>query len=121
MPEAAQQAALWTQVILYGAAAAIIAAVGTLAAVKCQLFRRTRPFLNISLDVSSGPCSPEHTHIGVAAELHNASPATAKVDTMLWQCWTLGDYDDAAVEAHLAANQASGNSDRQDDTQPGFP
>ena len=72
-----QQFALWAQICFYIVTGISVVATGILAAVKFKTF--SHPFINVSLEASSRPCSQDDVQIGVAAKLYNGSQNLAKV------------------------------------------
>lgn len=100
-PTPLQQAALWAQILFYAITAVSIAAAGLLGIIKYRLFRFGRPFITVSLEVSSRPCSESHTQVGVTAKLYNGSRVLAKADVLEWECRGLATYDDEAVDEKI--------------------
>ena len=71
-------------------------ATGALAIVKFRSF--SRPFINVSLEASSRPCSQDYVQIGVAAKLSNGSQNTARVGQLEWECRGIAIYPSEAIE-----------------------
>ena len=85
-----QQFALWAQIGFFIVTGISVVATGILAAVKFRTF--SRPFINVSLEASSRPCSQDHVQIGVAAKLYNGSQNLAKLKPR-WDVHLSGDDD----------------------------
>ena len=105
-----QQFALWAQIGFYIVTGISVAATGMLAAVKFRSF--SRPFINVSLEASSRPCSQDYVQIGVAAKLYNGSQNLAKVEKLEWECRGIAIYPPEAIEEKKAEyfHNAAGNS-----------
>ncbi len=105
-----QQFALWAQIGFYIVTGISVAATGMLAAVKFRSF--SRPFINVSLEASSRPCSQDYVQIGVAAKLYNGSQNLAKVEKLEWECRGIAIYPPEAIEEKKAEyfHDAAGNS-----------
>ena len=91
-----QQFALWAQIGFYIVTGISVVATGALAAVKFRTF--SRPFINVSLQASSRPCSTDHVQIGVTAKLHNGSQNLAKVAQLEWECRGIATYPPDAIK-----------------------
>ena len=91
-----QKFALCAQIGFYLITGISVVATGILAAVKFRTF--ARPFLNVSLEASSRPCSQDHVQVGVAAKLYNGSQNLAKVEQLEWECRGLAIYPVDAIE-----------------------
>ena len=91
-----QQFALWEQIGFYIVTGISLAATGILAAVKFRTF--SRPFINVSLEASSRPCSQDDVQIGVAAKLSNGSQNLARVGQLEWECRSIATYPHEAIE-----------------------
>lgn len=96
-----QQAALWAQIFFYAITAVSIAAAGLLGIIKYRLFRFGRPFITVTLEVSSRPCSASHTQVGVTGKLYNGSRVLAKADVLEWECRGLATYQDEAIDEKI--------------------
>lgn len=95
------QAVLWAQILFYIVTAIGLLAAGIFGLVKYRLYRANRPFINISLNASSRPCSPEHIQIGVTASLYNGSRVLAKVDSLEWECRAIAQYNSEDVDEKI--------------------
>ena len=105
-----QQFALWAQIGFYIVTGISLAATGILAAVKFRTF--SRPFINVSLEASSRPCSQDDVQIGVAAKLSNGSQNLARVGQLEWECRSIAIYPSEAIEQKTDEyfKDAGGNS-----------
>ena len=105
-----QQFALWAQIGFHIVTGLSLLATGILAAVKFRTF--SRPFINVSLEASSRPCSQDYVQIGVAAKLYNGSQNLAKVGQLEWECRSLAIYPPEAIEQKTDEyfQDAGGNS-----------
>lgn len=97
-----QKGALWAQIVFYCVTAVSILAAGGIGIVKYRLFRSGRPFITVSLDASSRPCSERHIQVGVTAQLYNGSKVLAKADVLEWECRVLATYDADEIEAKIS-------------------
>ena len=88
-----QQGALWLQIVFYCVTAVSILVAGGIGIVKYRLFRSGRPFITVSLDASSRPCSERHIQVGVVAQLYNGSKVLAEADVVKWECRALATYN----------------------------
>lgn len=70
--------------------------------VKYRLFRSGRPFISVTLEASSRPCSAEHIQVGVIAKLYNGSKVLEKADVLEWECRGLATYGDAEIGKKIA-------------------
>lgn len=121
-PTILQQAAQWAQILFYAVTTASLVAAALLGILKYRVFRSGRPFITITLQASSRPCSASHTQIGVTAELHNGSRVLAKANTLEWECHRLAAYDEAEIEAKIAEHfQVDGVSTRSETGYSEFP
>ena len=120
-PTPLQQAVLWAQFFFYIVTAASIIAAALLGVVKYRLFRSGRPFITVSLEASSRPCSAEQVQVGVTAKLYNGSKVLAKADTLEWQCRGLATYDDATIDAKITEYFTSGGDTRSETGNSEFP
>ena len=91
-----QQLALSAQIGFYVVTGISVLATGVLAAVKFRSF--SRPFINVSLEASSRPCSQDDVQIGVAAKLYNGSQNLARVGQLEWECRGIAIYPSEAIE-----------------------
>ena len=91
-----QQVALWAQIGFYIVTGISVVVTGALAAVKFRSF--SRPFINVTLEASSRPCSPDYIQIGVSAKLYNGSQNVARVGQLEWECRGVGVYPPEAIE-----------------------
>ena len=91
-----QQLALSAQIGFYVVTGISVLATGALAAVKFRSF--SRPFINVSLEASSRPCSQDDVQIGVAAKLSNGSQNLARVGQLEWECRGIATYPPEAIE-----------------------
>ena len=96
-----QQAVLWAQLVFYAVTAIGLPVAGIFGLVKYRLYRANRPFISISLNASSRPCSAEHVQIGVTANLYNGSRVLAKVDSLEWECRAIAQYDPEDVDEKI--------------------
>ena len=105
-----QQFALWAQIGFYIVTGISLAATGILAAVKFRTF--SRPFINVSLEASSRPCSQDDVQIGVAAKLSNGSQNLARVGQLEWECRSIATYPHEAIKQKTDEyfQDAGGNS-----------
>lgn len=94
-------AVLWGQLAFYAFTAIGLLVAGILGVVKYRLFRANRPFISISLNASSRPCSAEHVQIGVTANLYNGSRVLARVDSLEWECRAIAGYDSEDVDEKI--------------------
>lgn len=101
-PSTLEQAALWAQVIFYSVTAVSILTAGVAGAIRYRLFRAGRPFITISLEVSSRPCSATQVQIGAAARLHNGSRVLAEAETLEWECRALATYMPQEIDEKIA-------------------
>ena len=90
------------QICFYAITAVSIIAAGALGVLKYRLFRSGRPFLSVTLEATSRPCSPGRIQIGVIAKLHNGSQVLVKADALEWECSGLATYDDATIDEKVA-------------------
>ena len=97
-----QKGALWVQIVFYCVTAASILAAGAIGIVKYRLFRSGRPFITVSLDASSRPCSERHIQVGVTAQLYNGSKVLAEADVLEWECRMLATYDADEIDDKIA-------------------
>ncbi len=67
-----------------------------------------RPFVNIDLDARSWPCRDGTFLVWASATLHNASPRTARVAGIDWECRAVSAYTDREIERKPAH---AGNGD----------
>ena len=91
-----QQFALWAQIGFFIVTGISVVATGALAIVKFRSF--SRPFINVSLEASSRPCSQDYVQIGVAAKLSNGSQNTARVGQLEWECRGIAIYPSEVIE-----------------------
>ena len=91
-----QQFALWAQICFYIVTGISVVATGALAIVKFRSF--SRPFINVSLEASSRPCSQDYVQIGVAAKLSNGSQNTTRVGQLEWECRGIAIYPSEVIE-----------------------
>ena len=91
-----QQFALSAQIGFYIITGLSVLATGVLAGVKFRTF--SRPFINVSLEASSRPCSQDYVQIGVAAKLSNGSQNVAKVGQLEWECRGIAIYTPEAID-----------------------
>ena len=91
-----QQLALSAQIGFYVVTGISVLATGVLAAVKFRSF--SRPFINVSLEASSRPCSQDDVQIGVAAKLYNGSQNLARVGQLEWECRGIAIYPSEAIK-----------------------
>ena len=105
-----QQFALWAQICFYTITGLSLLATGILAAVKFRSF--SRPFINVSLEASSRPCSQDDVQIGVAAKLYNGSQNLARVGQLEWECRGIASYPPEAIKQKTDEyfQDAGGNS-----------
>ena len=105
-----QQFALSAQIGFYIVTGISLAATGILAAVKFRTF--SRPFINVSLEASSRPCSQDDVQIGVAAKLSNGSQNLARVGQLEWECRSIATYPHEAIKQKTDEyfQDAGGNS-----------
>ena len=97
-----QKAALWLQIAFYVVTAVSIAVAGVVGIFKYRLFRFGRPFVTVSLDASSRPCSESHVQVGVTAQLYNGSRVLAEAGVLEWECRVLARYNADEIEAKIA-------------------
>ena len=117
-----QQAVLWAQLAFYAVTAIGLPVAGVFGLVKYRLYRANRPFISISLNASSRPCSPEHIQIGVTANLYNGSRVLAKVDSLEWECRAIAHYDSEDVVGKIAEYfSESGASVKEESGSSEFP
>ena len=115
-----QQFALWAQIGFYIVTGISVVATGALAAVKFRTF--SRPFINVSLQASSRPCSTDHVQIGVTAKLHNGSQNLAKVAQLEWECRGIATYPPDAIKEKMEEYfQESDGRFRTEDGNSEFP
>ena len=91
-----QQLALSAQIGFYVVTGLSVLGTAALATVKFKSF--SRPFINVSLEASSRPCSRDHVQIGAAAKLSNGSQNVAKVGQLEWECRGIAIYPSEAIE-----------------------
>ena len=105
-----QQATLWAQIGFYIVTGISVMLTGLLAGVKFRSF--SRPFINVSLDASSRPCSEDGVQIGVAAKLYNGSQNVARVGQLEWECRGIAIYPPEAIQEKTEEyfRDAGGNS-----------
>jgi hypothetical protein len=96
-----QQAALSAQAVFYGVTVVGLLLTALFGVVKYRLFRSGRPFITITLEASSRPCSPELAQIGVIAKLDNGSRVLAKAEELEWECRALSLYSQEDVESKI--------------------
>lgn len=97
-----QNGALWLQIAFYSVTAVSVLIAGAVGIFKYRLFRFGRPFVAVSLDASSRPCSESHIQVGVTAQLYNGSRVLAKADVLEWECRVLAPYNVDEIEAKIA-------------------
>ena len=105
-----QQFALSAQIGFFIVTGISVVATGILAAVKFRTF--SRPFINVSLEASSRPCSQDDVQIGVAAKLTNGSQNLARVGQLEWECRGIATYPHETIEQKTDEyfHDAGGNS-----------
>ena len=102
---------LTPQNLFYLVTSITLIAAGVLGIVKYQVFRIGQPFITVTLDVTSRPCSSDHIQVGVAAKLYNGSKVLARADILEWECRGLATYDPDEIEAKIT-EYFSSNADR---------
>ena len=99
---------MYAQAVFYGGTVLGLMATAFLGIVRYRLFRAGRPFITITLEASSRPCSSELTQIGVTAKLYNGSRVLAKAGELEWECRALSLYhqEDVAgkIEEYFSAD-----------------
>ena len=98
-----QQFALWAQIGFYIITGLSVLATAVLAAVKFRTF--SRPFINVSLEASSRPCSEGDVQIGVAARLYNGSQNLARVGQLEWECRGIAIYPTEAIKKRTSISR----------------
>ena len=115
-----QQSALWAQICFYIVTGISLVATGILATVKFRTF--SRPFINVSLEASSRPCSQDDVQIGAAAKLSNGSQNVAKVGQLEWECRGIATYSPQVIDQKKEAYfQDDGGNSRTEYGNSDFP
>ena len=68
---------------------------------KWYKFRKGKPSLSISLDISSRACSESYTHIGAVANITNTSNVKVKIPKFIWKLGIIGEFRDADIEEQV--------------------
>ena len=110
------------QTLFYLVTSITLIAAGVLGIVKYRVFRVGQPFITVTLDVTSRPCSSEHIQVGVAARLYNGSKVLARIYTLEWECRGLATYDPDEIEAKITEYFSSNDGRTRTETgNPDFP